>query len=420
MKIRLTARAYVFVIALSALTVATAPVLLLNAVIDPYGMFYLVEAPWNACKPEAQNRLDLLKAYGLRHHKPDQIALGTSRVLAGIATDSPFWGQESAYNLGLPGASMDKMLAYLMHADEQRPLRRVVFGLDFFVFNEKNPQNLEYDAPFLATHDNSFGWLRESLRIGLSAATITDSLATLEFNRREKAICAITPTGYRHPGFGLIEYSLRASVEQHFWRNVAGYAAGRSTRGGDAQTVLARGGADKQFEKFATLLRYCHTRGIDLRVYIPPVHAIQSETIVACGLWEVFELWKRQVVRLNEDIAGETGADPFPVTDFSGYNRYTSEPFPAPDTPQYMTYYWDCSHYKVPLGEEVLRVVLGNEANVEFGRPLDSGTIDTVLAEIRAERSAWLENHREISDQLWSMSAGARTNNTKSDTSRFR
>jgi hypothetical protein len=102
-----------------------------------------------------------------------------------------------------------------------------------------------------------------------------------------------------------------------------------------------RHGRSRQLAAFADCLRDCHRNGTDLRLFIAPIHARMLEVIRACDQWAASEEWRRDLARLNEEVAAEFDAEPFPLWDFTGYNELTAEVVPDfMDVQTRMRYYW--------------------------------------------------------------------------------
>lgn len=81
---------------LAALMALIAAVVSFNAVVDPYGMYRMVEIEgFNAQKPAIYNRVRLSKAYDIRRIMPRTIILGTSRTHLGLRPSHPAWGPGS-------------------------------------------------------------------------------------------------------------------------------------------------------------------------------------------------------------------------------------------------------------------------------------------------------------------------------------
>ena len=112
------------------------------------------------------------------------------------------------------------------------------------------------------------------------------------------------------------------------------------------------------------IISYARTQGIDLRLFISPIHALQSELIHQMGLGKQLQRWRRDLVLLT---AGHNTTPAIPLFDFGGYNRYTTEPVPTefgPMAGKSMRWYWESSHYKKELGDRLLdRIFQGKEAS---------------------------------------------------------
>ncbi|MBT6050167.1 MAG: hypothetical protein HOG49_25505, partial [Candidatus Scalindua sp.] len=130
-------------------------------------------------------------------------------------------------------------------------------------------------------------------------------------------------------------------------------------------------------------------------------HARQSETIVARGIWNDFEKWKRKLVELNEQVALEQNRELFPIWDFSGYNSYTTESVTENgDKESTMQWYWESSHYKKELGDLVLDRIFNYKhpdrvVNDDFGVLLNSDTIEPHLRQIRNDQLLWRQSYTE-------------------------
>ena len=137
---------------------------------------------------------------------------------------------------------------------------------------------------------------------------------------------------------------------------------------------------------------------MDLKIIINPVHARQVETISQSGLWEKFEDWKYQLVRINEKEARLSTKQAFQIWDFSGFNHYTTEHVPVlGDRTSRMSWYWESSHFTKELGDKVLDQVLLNnfdkkESN-RFGILINSKNIVFHNKTIRESQKLWRDKN---------------------------
>ena len=149
------------------------------------------------------------------------------------------------------------------------------------------------------------------------------------------------------------------------------------------------------FRRIVTLAR---REGVDLRLFISPMHAQLCVVIDRLGLWSVYEDWKRQLVSVIEaDAAAHPEQRPFELWDFSGFNTVTTEPVPmAGDTRTPMAFYWECSHYKKEAGDLVLDRLFGYSDSKravpdDFGVLLRQNNVEVFLAKTRSDLAAYQE-----------------------------
>ncbi len=380
--------------------VPLASIAAVNLAVDPYATFGLVHGSWNECKPETLERARLMKAYAVRQRRPDHLVLGTSRAQIGISADYAGWPPGETYNLSFPNASMLEIEAYLRHAHAIHPTKTALLGLDFFIFNENHVTSDHFDPKILAANDRFLGWIQEDLRLAFSAVSATASYRTIEANLDDELICPLMPTGWRNPAHAAQFDSMHDKVHARIFMTASAFITRRYSRDTNPVTTFENVQSRMAFESYRNILRFCHENGIDLRLYISPIHASLSQTIASLGLWDAWELWKRELVRLNEEASVQGDGPPFPLTDFSGYNEYTSEAIPSPATDDEMLYYIECSHFNHLLGNIVLSVVLEGADVPGFGRRLDGATVEAELAAIRLEREKWESDHAELVAQI--------------------
>jgi hypothetical protein len=127
-----------FTLALAAFVAA--PLMLLAAfviAVDPYYVFGSPAWPGiNAEKPHYEQRVLIAKPYQVRRMGPAAVALGSSRVEAGLDPRHKGWVGGRVFNFGIPAQnSYGMMLAYLHAKSAGRPLKQVVAGLDFYAYS---------------------------------------------------------------------------------------------------------------------------------------------------------------------------------------------------------------------------------------------------------------------------------------------
>jgi hypothetical protein len=146
------------------------------------------------------------------------------------------------------------------------------------------------------------------------------------------------------------------------------------------------------------MVRTCRADGIKLIVFIPPVHALQLETIRVAGHALEFEQWKRDLVRI---LAEEGASSSVPLWDFTGFIGFVTERVPAEgDHTARMKWYLEVSHFTPALGDLVTRRLLGGDESEagtqsDFGVRLLPTNIDDHLAKQRSARELYAKANPE-------------------------
>jgi hypothetical protein len=141
--------------------------------------------------------------------------------------------------------------------------------------------------------------------------------------------------------------------------------------------------------------------GSTMYIIIYPYHAEIRLMIERLGMGQLFSDWKRIVVGLAEKSAAQGGQ--VQVWDFSGISPETLEGIPEKgDRTIHLAHYWEAGHFKKELGDLIIDRLLGKQS--DFGIKLDSGNIDSWLAEDRRRVQSLLHTSspilREVEDLL--------------------
>jgi len=127
-----------FTFALAAFVAA--PLILLAAFVIAVDPYYVFGSPqWsgiNADKPHYEQRVLVAKQYQVLRLRPSAVALGSSRVEAGIDPRHNGWVGGRVFNFGIPAQNSYGMMLTYFHAQSAgRPLKQVVAGLDFYAYS---------------------------------------------------------------------------------------------------------------------------------------------------------------------------------------------------------------------------------------------------------------------------------------------
>jgi hypothetical protein len=365
-----------------------------NAIVDPYSAFGSpLLTGINHEKPALSTGERVYKSR-LARMRADTVILGTSRSEVGLDPRSRAFRATQVINLATSNQPYRETLE-LLELASQHGVRRAIVGFDFFAANDFRRYPPSYQPGIYASPNH---WM-----LAASMTTLQASMNTVR-NQDPKALAA-AGAHLREDGMRLLgDAYVRAhgGHAQLFADTVASYLRD-SYPYADAFGLDTSGSAPSEMICALRIFEFAHTNGIELHVFVSPSHAWMWEALYQAGLWGKWEAWKRRLVELEHHAATQSGAPSFTITDFSGFNAFTTEEVPAAmAVSQTMRWYIEASHYRPELGEIVLQRLLGkqqlesNQAN--FGTPLTTEGITAALSDIRADHARWRSNHlRDVS-----------------------
>ncbi len=364
-----------------------------NASVDPYGMFDLIRlSGLNAEKPQrftSGGRIE--KSIDLRFGRYDTLILGSSRAQIGIDPVSPALAGGQIYNAGFSLTNMYELLKIGSYALDYQKLERVIFGIDFLMFSRRRTVSADFGDSGFAGHSLGYTYLRHLISID----ALQHSAQTLQFNLTGNR-SAQRLNGYRD---GTLRFGradprrlFTSILEDHFFVNPETYAAFDYDLG--------------RVDMLRELIGMLVSRGVSVYLFISPVHARQLEAIEQLGLFPTFERWKRDVVAVVEEVNRGLAPSHRPVAiwDFTGYNSITTEAVPAAGEGKATKWFWESSHYKREVGDMVLLRMLHPDISATsvpagFGVMLASETLEAHFEGIRLAARRYRENHPfEVAD----------------------
>ncbi len=352
-------------------------VALFNYTIDPYDVFNTPNYfGLNHSKPKKDNNDRLFKALDITRLKPTTVIIGSSRTKQGIdpnhlvfADDilSSYVDNHYTYNLAINGPNVYEVRRYLEHAIANQPnLKEVVFGVDFFMFNETLKNQPSFSETRLGKQNMS---INDGVNALFSIDTINASNETIKSSKKEKN----DNKNYGENGF---MPNRNANDGKNIWRfnqSIKLYFELHS----DYQF------SEKYFDDFKQIVALCQEKGVKLKVFISPSHATDMESIRATRKWQVSEEWKRKLVEIT------------PVWDFSGYNSVTTQKIE-----KVMTNYSDSSHYTHTIGDWMLDRIFerqNTKVPTDFGVLLTPKNVDEYLDRTNKNRDTWAaKNQNEV------------------------
>jgi len=387
---------------LGASATALLCVALFNLVVDPYGFYDLVRVQgFNAIKPQATSHSHIVKPYLIDRVRPHAMLLGDSRIEVGFDPESDAWPRDAlpVLNLGLPGTGPAAHLQFVRYAVRGQQLKYVLVGLHFNDFLSRKgsaapqPETSKSGYRGLRVNDdgsrNSDYWLLKLADINstlFSLDTLTHSALTLAA-QREKYPADMTPLGFNP----MRNYLGEAETAGYYYLFRTWHVAHvRPT------AMLKAWENSSDFDPLREIIDVCRAHGVNLQLVIYPYHAQLLELTRAAGLWEPFEQWKRELVRIVDEESRKQQSGPAPhLWDFSGYNSVTTDAVPPRgNTSIAMRWYWEAGHFKKEVGNLVLERIFRPEIAArqvpsDFGVELTPRNIEAHLAVIRSGQAAY-------------------------------
>lgn len=390
----------VFVLTVAVILLASATV---NVVVDPFGMYRLVELEgFNDSKPAIYHRVRLLKAYEVRRIKPQSIVLGTSRVHLGMRPSHEGWASQydPRYNLGFDGATTTEMYAYLIHAHKAGNLEHVILGLDsYHLTNAPATARPDFDSTLLYTEQdwiNPFRMAAADFKILTSISTLQASLNTV---RAEPEPRWLAPDGQRlgnvffyRPGENYVECGPRCYFDEIDKLEVRYKLEWKiPVDENKPLRVAPEPSTDPvtSMDYIRKIMAYCVNNDIKLVIFLTPSHAHQLELDGLTGNWSSVKNGKREIVKLAAEYD-----ESIPVYDFTRYSSITTEALPPEGTQEEMRYYWDSSHFKQLAGDMVLDVILGTNSTGgaipgDFGIRMRPDNVETSISRLNETRQSY-------------------------------
>ena len=382
-----------------------------TSTLDPFGIHRWVDVPGiNARKPATHTRVRLFKAYEVERVEPRTVILGSSRSHVGFSCKHPALDRlpGPCYNLAFDGATTREMFEYLVHANEIRPLRTVLLGLDTYHLSEATSLTRPgFDAAMLLSPQHR-RWQRTvegDLRLAISVDALEASLDMLRQQSESEPEWFLADgqrSGelfFRRPGEEFVQAGPRAYFDG-IDRLEVGFQMPTRAPPGSRGEPSQPDPAESSLAYVGRIAAFCRDRGIELRIAITPSHVHQLEISALLGAGAAPETGKRALVRLlAQEAAGRPG-NAVTVWDFSGYSSITTEPLPRLGSHDEMKHYWDSSHFKSAVGDLVLDRVFatgqqGDALPADFGVVLAADTIEEALSSQRARQASHRESAAE-------------------------
>ncbi len=355
-----------------------ATVALTNLVIDPFMAYGVFDVP---SLRGYRDKLDgrIAKSERVRREKYDIVVLGSSRVAMGINPSSEVLGPHNVCNMGLGGTNLKEMSHVVDFICRESPPKKIVFFLDFHMFNEHR--------------EVSSGFINSPLNASRSAAEyhMGNLIGAQAFRASRKAIvnCFAGELAESDENGHRDKRTSKTPPRRRFEKTVRNFLTNRELYGGETY-------AETRLEYLRQIIRTCREHDVELVIAFPPIHAHLFEAIWQAGLWDTFEQCKRLAmgaVSQANILAGDKWHAE--LWDFTSYAGYVSEAVPPAGDTASMTWYMDPSHFFSEIGDFAVSRMLDlptpdGASEADFGKLLTSRNIAQHLLNIRSERARYV------------------------------
>ena len=356
-----------------------------NYLIDPYYIHQWNTAVLQRLSPAQQKIVPWAKTYAAYRYQPEVVYLGSSRAEIGLPTDTALFQGKRVLNLALSGASLGDALNMLTHTGTFHRPEIVIWGLDYGWQFRKKAGNTDFSEDLVA-QGPLYPLKRFLLNIKRSTSmTMAADAFKILFDPTAQKCQPILAT-YGHKSDQCLEYIMadEGGTPKAFAKII---------NKGDPQGSPDNVQASMQLLDAVTR-DYCK-QGTSFRFFLHPVHAL-AELSYWETTWQDLDRWKQELVQMF-DARRQEGCD-IRFMDFSGYNAITSEAVPQKTGNEKMQHYWEHSHYRSEVGQQILDQLFSSTSQAEpgdFGAELNGTSIRQHLLSFQANRAEYCRTHPE-------------------------
>ena len=355
----------------------------LNYVVDPYFIHQWDSPLLQRLSPAQQKIMPWAKTYAAYRYRPEVVYLGSSgRRLACRPMPRLFAGKR-VFNLAIAGASVGDAVGMLRHTSFFHRPEVVIWGLDYgWQFREKTG-NTDFDGSLVADGPYYPLW-RTLLNIKRSSPWPRPRIPSKFWSDPNAQQCLSILATYGHKSDQCLEYIMADE-------GGTPTAFDKISRKGDPQGTPDNVQAALQL--LDTVTRdYC-SQGTTFRFFFHPVHALAELSYWETN-WQDLDRWKEDLVQMV-DARKQEGCD-IRLMDFSGFNAITTEAVPQATGKDAMQHYWEHSHYRAEVGQQILERLFAAPSRAQpgdFGAELTGKTIGPHLLAFQQNREAYCRSH---------------------------
>jgi hypothetical protein len=361
-----------------------------NAYVDPLNRLAHLQLPRLEIDRDPSTGGRAKTASGLLAGDINALMLGSSRVEVGLDPEHPLFDGFHAYDASLRGTNLYEISRVYDFALEHNDIELVVYGVDFLTFSTRRTVRADYYES--AFHTEA---MLVTARYLASIDSLNQSFGALASDPQHLAKRGRKEFGYSSSDNA--SYDQRQVFKEvlltNFITNPLTY--GEFEYGSDRLAM------------FREMLEESARRGVDLKLFISPVHAWQLETMASMGLLETYNRWQGDLVDIVASVNESMGSS-FVLWDFSGYNEITTESVPAVgERGKRMTWYRDSSHYREEVGDMVLSRMAPRDQSPrlqsDFGEILSPETMSAYTSRFMEARDRYRSSHKDAVAEIADM-----------------
>ncbi|WP_461208438.1 hypothetical protein [Desulfocurvus sp. DL9XJH121] len=312
----------------------------LNIYADPFGVWR--PHGEHGITPGENHFEYLFKPYSAVALRPKVVLLGNSRVSWGLPAEFSGYRRGEVYNLGVTGATLQEIHAYLDYSLRTFAPEKIIIGLSYEMFTDaENGFREMFPHDMLDRGNGPLLFVDKIFDAALSSTVLKHSLIQLSGNKDDKY-----EYGLRQWKTG--ERTAFDAEDRH--ENQVGLRAMYS----NTHATLFKG---ERLNEVDTMERKCRAAGTRMLLFIEPRNVFAWISYERRKMLGSFMEWKRALTRIS------------PVYDFTALNQ-TTLAFRPQD-------FYELSHFTPAYGKRLLRRMDGTDNG--FGDLLTADNVDGML-----------------------------------------
>ncbi len=336
-------------------------------VIDPYGISPIqIKIPGiNSDKPKRLDIDRLIKPYEVWRYQPKTIFVGTSRIHKSI--DPAVFDHTDfapAYNAAIPASTLAQNLDNIEQFLRLDPHIKDIFA-ELYLYNFTG--QAQESAP--KTWRQFF---TDMIPLQMSTDAFFAAIQTIIVNKKNDSVPAqIAKRGQWVPSS---DFNPATTFSDSLY----------------IQTVLSWDRAAKMslqasaLQSLDRIVALARSHGIKLHLLMTPNYPWEDYRLMSLGYWPLLETWMRKMATYEN------------VVSFAQYNSFLEE---APTLTPKMNWWLDPTHFSLRMGSAMMQAYLGHPEKgtpSNLMRPLNTSTVDSIIAERRAGALKWAAAHPDF------------------------